>query len=462
MVDLTVGMYQIGITPDMFSAYPVTVKFSPGEKIKYIWLSTDYASKGSTGSVVITLTGTERDVYSLPIRKRDFFVYTPRTEKPVIVTSKVRGPYWENNGSNTSRITVELITNTPTIVYFGIVPGGTLDLKISEIREKKLRYDNFYGKYFLGESIQNDATFKTSFEIKNIPPGYDQYLKIFVQNFDGNYSNKALQYNYTTEAVTPPGLINIRLPQTQEQIVVFDALKQLLTSTSQSRITMNHPDNTNYYEVYDEGIYGISWPTIEKIELSGSKKSKFNSENNKRLKLLNQYSRYFNTANTYSDSTDTTSTTTIWEAGDLDIIQSISQQSDSEELIVESYNAKNENRQNLNPSVDVGMDLDDYNTMIANLATLQSRTYNYSAIGDYTNNTDSEVKFFSEYYKDYYWKRNIIERPKLTNDIWLTIFVTADITVSVYDIIFQLEDALSTLKGQSTYADVGEMYWGFT
>ena len=387
MVDLTVGMYQLGTTPDKFGIFPGPVTFLPGEKLKYVWLSTDHASKGSTGSVVLTLTGTERAVYSLPVRNRSFFVYTPRTEKPVIVTSSIVGPIYENNVAKTSKIQVTIKTNVPTIVYFGIVPGGTLDLKISEIRAKKLRYDNFYSPYFLGEAIQNSVTYETTFEIKNIDEAVDSYLKIFVQNGDGNYASPALQYNFTTEAVSAPGILYLKLPQSHTESNVLAQIKTLMSAASALRLTSINPDATNYFEVTDvDGV--VTFPATSLENITDTQTSDLEDEISLMEDLKSQWAFLSNSEDTFSTSASTGSTTTgtsgtrVYTATDIQTTVSATDQSLAEAAIVSEYNILHQNRIDLDPAIDHGMTANAYSTMEALVSEYQSRTINYLKIGN--------------------------------------------------------------------------------
>lgn len=165
--------------------------FEPGEKIKNYWLSTDFSSKGSTGSILYTLTGDTRDVYNFTERKMSFYIYEGRKYPPVIMKEQIRGPFRNNS------ITVEIQTNTHCTVYFGVFPRGTLNVTFTEIKNKKLRYDNFQGKYIMGEWVEKSDTNTNFFVIPNIQQGLEQVLKIFVQNTDGVIA-RAINYAFST------------------------------------------------------------------------------------------------------------------------------------------------------------------------------------------------------------------------------------------------------------------------
>jgi hypothetical protein len=51
---------------------------------------------------------------------------------------------------------------------------------------------------------------------------------------------------------------------------------------------------------------------------------------------------------------------------------------------------------------------------------------------------------FVEYYKDSYWKRNIITLPVITNYKWLKFFITPSASSTVYEILSQVETAISS------------------
>jgi hypothetical protein len=236
---LTVGVYQIGRTPDMMGIYPSQLVFLPGEKLKYFWLSTDIASKGSEGSVVFTLTGDTKGVYSFPNRQKTFYIYEGRTVTPVVLYRTIVGPTRDN------KILVDLTTDSHCTAYFAVYPRGTLDVTITEIRNKKLRYDNYQGKYKLGEFVDSNSQNRIQFEIEGIEAGSQQMLKLLVQNTDGVFS-EAIYYPFST--VLPEAPMKVYLQTTDTSILnsVFNQIKNNIADGG--RLTTSTPSTDIYFE----------------------------------------------------------------------------------------------------------------------------------------------------------------------------------------------------------------------
>jgi hypothetical protein len=236
---LTVGIYQLGRLPDRFGIYPPQLVFEPGEKKKFFWISTDFASKGSIGSLVFTMTGTTKGVYSFPARQKDFYIYEGRNAKPVILFQNIYGPTKNN------QLIVSIKTDTHCTCYFAVVPRGTLDVLFSEVKNKKLRYDNFKGKYMMGEMVFSNTENTIDFAISDLEPNMDQMLKVFIQNTDGAIAD-AIYYPFTT--LQPETPIKVYIQSST------DAIAGALITTLQggialgSRITTTQPDPNTYFE----------------------------------------------------------------------------------------------------------------------------------------------------------------------------------------------------------------------
>jgi len=272
---LTVGIYQIGRIPDMLGIYPSELVFQPGEKKKFFWLSTDYASKGSEGSVVFTLTGLTKSVYNFANRQKEFFIYQGRDTQPVILDTKIVGPCVNNS------ILVYIKTDSHCTAYFAVYPRGTLDATFTEIRRKRLRYDNFQGKYKLGEYVDSNTDNIIFFEINNIEPGLEQVLKIFVQNTDGVLS-EAIIYPFTT--LRPEAPMKIYLSSSTDSIssAVLAQLQAGMGGLA-GRLTSSVPDTTKYFEQKQIGEADAVIPYPEN-NMNGAlqdKKNKFIQSKNK-------------------------------------------------------------------------------------------------------------------------------------------------------------------------------------
>jgi hypothetical protein len=250
---LTVGIFQLGRLPDRLGIYPPQLVFEPGEKKKFFWISTDYASKGSVGSLVFTMTGTTKGVYSFPTRQKDFFIYEGRNAKPVILFQNIYGPTRNN------QIMVSIKTDTHCTCYFSVVPRGTLDVLFSEVKNKKLRYDNFKGKYLLGEVVFSNTENTIDFAISDLEPEMDQMLKIFIQNTDGALAD-AIYYPFTT--LQPETPIKVYIQSTTDAITasVISSLQSGIALGS--RITTAQPDTSLYFEQkkIGETVYPIPYP----------------------------------------------------------------------------------------------------------------------------------------------------------------------------------------------------------
>ena len=254
---LTVGIYQIGRIPDMLGIYPSTLSFKPGQKKLYFWLSTDFASKGSEGSVVFTLTGNTKSVYNFPNRQKQFFIYQGRDTAPVVLSSNIVGPCANNS------ILVTITTDSHCTAYFAVYPRGTLDVSFTEIRRKRLRYDNYQGKYMFGEYVDPNTMNFIFFEIPNIEPNLEQVLKIFIQNTDGVLA-EAIIYSFTTLRPEPPMEIYLSSSDSSISASVLSQLQSSLGSLS-ARISTSQPDKSKYFEQKRVGETDIPIPYPDNI-----------------------------------------------------------------------------------------------------------------------------------------------------------------------------------------------------
>lgn len=265
---LTVGVYQIGRVPDMMGIYPSQLVFAPGEKMKYFWLSTDIASKGSEGSVVFTLTGDTKEVYNFPNRQKDFYIYEGRSVSPVVLYKTIEGPTKEN------KLIVDLTTDTTCTVYFAVYPRGTLDVTFTEVRNKKLRYDNFQGSYKLGEHVDSNTLNRLYFEIPEIEPEQQQTLKLFVQNMDGVLAD-AIYYTFSTVTPEPPMKVYIQMSDNSTASSIITNIKSSITDGD--RISTETPDANMFFEQLQIGevAVNISYPSNELTEDLKNKRNAF-------------------------------------------------------------------------------------------------------------------------------------------------------------------------------------------
>lgn len=236
---MTVGVYQIGRIPDMMGIYPGQLVFLPGEKLKYFWLSTDTASKGSEGSIVFTLTGDTKGVYSFPNRQKDFYIYEGRTVSPVVLRKTIVGPTKDN------KLLIDLTMDTHCTVYFAVYPRGTMEVTFTEVRNKRLRYDNYQGKYMLGEYVDSNEQNRVQFEIPDIQKDRQQMLKLFIQNTDGVLAD-AIYYPFST--VTSETSLKVYL-QTTDKSILNAVVSQIQAGIAAgSRLTTDTPDTKKYFE----------------------------------------------------------------------------------------------------------------------------------------------------------------------------------------------------------------------
>lgn len=337
---LTVGIYQIGRIPDMMGIYPSQLVFQPGEKLKYFWLSTDIASKGSAGSIVFTLTGDTKQVYSFPNRQKDFYIYEGRTVSPVVLYKTIVGPTKDN------KIVIDLTTDTTCTAYFAVYPRGTLDVTFTEVRNKKLRYDNYQGNYKLGEYVDSNTNNRLYFEINDIEPGLQQMLKIFIQNTDGVLAD-AIYYPFST--VMPEAPLKVYLQATDDSISssVIAAIKSGITDGS--RISTAVPSIELYFEQLQIGEVpvNISYPDNLINDDLQAKKNNF-----LKAKVSSQSDTYANS----SSKTNSTSTNTL-------AAQALSTNTSSQISGIGSlsqFKQVNQQRVTLEPYVDLAMDYQEY------------------------------------------------------------------------------------------------------
>ena len=323
---LTVGIFQLGRIPDMMSIYPKQLVFQPGEKKKNFWLSTDFSSKGSQGSVVFTLTGDTKSVYSFPSRQKDFYIYEGRDVPPVILFQQILGPTKDNS------IKVKLVTDTHCTAYFALFPRGTLDITFTEIRRKRLRYDNFMEKYKLGEVVFANDQNLIEFELKDLYPSLDQTLKLFIQNTDGVVA-EAIYYPFTTVKPQAPMVVYLQVTSDGSKAAILSSLTSGIASGS--RIKAENPDDKFFFEEkkLGETVVPIPYPDVEESADLDKKKAAFLEQKNKqeeKPQAVATKTGAFGTINVGS-STSSAITTTSKTAGvaDTDALKDLNQKTQS-------------------------------------------------------------------------------------------------------------------------------------
>lgn len=310
---MTVGIFQLGRIPDKLGIYPPQLTFKPGEKEHYFWISTDLAAKGSQGSAVFTLTGDTKGVYNFPNRQKDFFLYTGRAIPPVILNKRIIGP------TKAKSIDVEIFTDSYCSCYFAVYPRGTQDVTFLEIRNKRMRYDNYQGKYKFGEYVDSNSQFKIAFSIPDIEQGLDQVLKIFIQNTEGVLAD-AVFYYFTTKNSETPMKVYLQVSSDTNKDGIVTALKSGITSGS--RISTTEPDKEKYFEQVSMGQTATPIPypnsTLSgdlSAKLSDFTSSKFPQQTLPKVVVLSKAADLAASLNTSSG------------IGDLEAIQSANQKS---------------------------------------------------------------------------------------------------------------------------------------
>lgn len=358
---LEVGIYQIGRVPDMMGIYPSQLVFEPGEKLKYFWLSTDIASKGSEGSIVFTLTGETKQVYSFPNRQKDFYIYEGRSVSPVVLYKTIVGP------TKDSKIKVDLTTDTTCTVYFAVYPRGTQDVTFTEVRNKKLRYDNFQGNYKLGEYVDSNTNNRLQFEIEGIDSDRQQMLKLFIQNTDGVLA-EAIYYPFST--VLPEAPLKVYLQTTDDSIAsaVVSSLKAAIADGA--RLTTETPSKELYFEQLQIGevAVNISYPANELSSDLESKKKDF---------VETKLSPVTDTAANSSNSTNKTAANTL-------VAQSTSVNTSSQVSGIGSvslFKKVNQQRVVLDPWVDLGVDYEVYLKRVQNKFIYTSKAVSALLVG---------------------------------------------------------------------------------
>jgi hypothetical protein len=358
---LEVGIYQIGRVPDMMGIYPSQLVFEPGEKLKYFWLSTDIASKGSEGSIVFTLTGETKQVYSFPNRQKDFYIYEGRSVSPVVLYKTIVGP------TKDSKIKVDLTTDTTCTVYFAVYPRGTQDVTFTEVRNKKLRYDNFQGNYKLGEYVDSNTNNRLQFEIEGIDSDSQQMLKLFIQNTDGVLA-EAIYYPFST--VLPEAPLKVYLQTTDDSIAsaVVSSLKAAIADGA--RLTTETPSKELYFEQLQIGevAVNISYPANELSSDLESKKKDF---------VETKLSPVTDTAANSSNSTNKTAANTL-------VAQSTSVNTSSQVSGIGSvslFKKVNQQRVVLDPWVDLGVDYEVYLKRVQNKFIYTSKAVSALLVG---------------------------------------------------------------------------------
>ena len=136
-------------------------------------------------------------------------------------------------------------------MYFSVAPRGT-DITFSEIRNKKLKYDNFDMKYKLGEWVEVTDSYTYTFSIPDIEKGLDQELKIFVQNTDGIVAS-AIRYRFSTIEPETPMKVYALCKKGANLDTIFNSIKGLIASGA--RLTNTNPKPELYYiESHSEGL----------------------------------------------------------------------------------------------------------------------------------------------------------------------------------------------------------------
>ena len=337
---LTVGVYQIGRVPDMMGIYPSQLVFQPGDKLKYFWLSTDIASKGSQGSIVFTLTGNTKQVYTFPNRQKDFYIYEGRTVAPVVLYKTIVGP------TKDGKIIVDLTTDTTCTAYFAVYPRGTLDVTFTEVRNKKLRYDNFQGNYKIGEYVDSNSLNRLYFEINNIDSGMQQMLKIFIQNTDGVLAD-AIYFPFST--VLPESPMKVYLQSSDASIAdsVITMIKNSIAD--KDRISAAAPDALMYFEQLQIGEVpvNISYPNNTMTSDLQSKKDSMLS--NKVSSETNTYANSSSKVNGTSANTFVAQTLSTNTSSQISGIGSVSE-----------FKNVNQQRVTLDRYIDLAIDYQDY------------------------------------------------------------------------------------------------------
>ena len=272
--ELTVGIFQIGRIPDLMGIYPKSLTFLPGEKKHFFWLSTDTSSKGSQGSIVFTLTGDTRSVYNFPLRQKDFYIYEGRDIPPVILYQKIVGPTSDN------KLKISIITDSHCTLYFAVFPRGTLDLTFSEIRKKRMRYDNYQEKFKLGEVVFENEQNLIDFEIPDLESGKDQTLKLFIQNTDGVLA-EAIYFPFSTVKPQPPMKVYLQASSDSNKVSILSAINSGISAGS--RFKADKPDSNFYFEEkkVGESKYPIPYPNIDITADQQKKKDDFLAKKNK-------------------------------------------------------------------------------------------------------------------------------------------------------------------------------------
>jgi len=330
---LTVGIFQLGRVPDLMSVYPKQLLFQPGEKKKNFWLSTDFSSKGSQGSVVFTLTGDTKAVYSFPVRQKDFYIYEGRDVPPVILFQQILGPTRDN------KIKVRLVTDSHCTAYFALFPRGTLDVTFSEIRKKRLRYDNFQERYKLGEVVFADDLNVIEFELRDLFPDRDQTLKLFLQNTDGVLA-EAIYYPFSTAKPQPPMAVYLQVSSDANKAAILSALASGLASGS--RIKAENPDDKLFFEQkkLGETQLPIPYPEPESNAALEKKKADFLENKNKQQEkpqAVSTKTGAFGTINVGSSaSTAVTTTTKTAGVADTDALKDLNQKTQSLDLSLDT------------------------------------------------------------------------------------------------------------------------------
>lgn len=351
---LTVGVYQIGRIPDMMGIYPGQLVFQPGEKLKYFWLSTDIASKGSEGSVVFTLTGDTKQVYSFPNRQKDFYIYEGRTVSPVVLKKTIVGPTKDN------KLLIDITTDTHCTVYFAVYPRGTLDVTITEVRNKKLRYDNYQGKYKLGEFVDSNEANRIQFEIPDVVGDRQQMLKLFIQNTDGVLA-EAIYYPFTT--VMPERPLKVYLQTTDDSILGAVVAQIKASIAAGSRLTTSTPDTSKYFEQVRIGEVSqdIPYPNNDGTQEQLQKKKDFLAN---RAKETSKDTRVNSSSSSNASSANTL-------AAQSNTLNSSSQVSGIGSLT--EFKEDNQQRKVLDTHVDLAMDYNDYVKLMQQKTVYQSK-----------------------------------------------------------------------------------------
>lgn len=97
-------------------------------------------------------------------------------------------------------ISTYVVMNKPCTVYFGLYDIWTsqLDMGFSSIKAKKVPYDYYGERYWMGEFIEDISNFNYSLTVSNLTPFKDYYLQVFAEDLNGNLGDSPIYSNIST------------------------------------------------------------------------------------------------------------------------------------------------------------------------------------------------------------------------------------------------------------------------